>query len=145
MAQSLKNHTHHLDRKLRIRLQIYFLISLVFLGIFIYNIARGALRIDFGLIAMAAGVVIGAFTSRMFHTRWDKDAAKVVSRIDMYGIVILALYIAFEIFRGKIIGYVTHDFEVGTIGFALLAGIMFGRVLGTRGRIIEILKEQKII
>jgi hypothetical protein len=80
----------------------------------------------------------------MFHISWNHDAKKVVSRFDVYGVIILVLYIFFEIFREKIVGYFTHDIQVGTVGFALLAGIMFGRVLGTRGKIMKILKEQHV-
>lgn len=93
---------------------------------------------------MSVGIVIGVFTSRMFHTSWNKDAKKVVSRLDTYGIIILVLYFLFEISRERIVGFITHDFETGTIGFAILTGIMIGRVVGTRGRIIDVLKEQKI-
>lgn len=81
----------------------------------------------------------------MFHTSWNDDAKKIVSRLDMFGGGILILYILFEILREQIVGYFTHDVQVGTVGFAVLAGIMFGRVLGTRGKIIEILKEQNLL
>lgn len=81
----------------------------------------------------------------MFHTSWDKDAKKVVSRLDIFGGVVLGLYILFELFRERIVGYFTHDIQVSTAGFAVLAGIMIGRILGTRGKIIQILKEQKVL
>ncbi len=74
----------------------------------------------------------------------NKDAKKVVSRLDTFGIGILILYFLFEILRGNIVGFFTHDVQVATTGFAVLAGIMFGRVLGTRGKIIEVLEEQKV-
>lgn len=144
MPSTLRNHTHHLDKRLRFRLRIYFLISIILIGIFFFIIFRGALRIDLGIIGIAVGIVIGIFTSRMFHTSWDKNAKKVVSRLDVYGVIILILYIAFEISRERIVGFITHDFETGTIGFAVLTGIMFGRIIGTRGRIIDVLREQKI-
>ncbi|MDP3940772.1 MAG: hypothetical protein Q8Q49_00525 [bacterium] len=144
MPKSLRHHSHHIDKSLRRRLYLYFGISLILIGILIYNIARGALRIDYGAIGLLAGIGIGIITSRMFHTSWNKDAKKVISRFDTFGIGILVLYIVFELLRERIVGYFTHDVQVGTVGFAVLAGIMFGRVIGTRGKIVEILKEQKI-
>ena len=144
MPKSLQNHLHHLDKRLRFRLRLYFFIAVILIGIFIFNIVRGALRIDLGIAGLMIGVVLGIFTSRMFHTSWDKNAEKVVSRLDTFGICILIGYIAFELLRNKIVGYFTHDIQVETVGFAVLAGIMFGRVLGTRGKIIQILKEQKV-
>lgn len=141
---SLNKHYHHLDKRLQFRLRLYFLISLILLGVLIFNIARGALRFDYGLLGLAAGIVVGIVTSRMFHISWNKDTKKIVSRLDAFGIGVLILYIVFEVFREKIVGYFTHDFEVATVGFAVLAGSMFGRILGTRGKIIEILKEQRV-
>jgi hypothetical protein len=117
---------------------------LVLVGILIFNVIRGALRIDYGALGLIAGIGIGIISSRMFHISWNKDAEKVISRLDIYGIIILILYIAFELSREKVVGYFTHDVEVGTVGFAVLAGIMLGRVMGTRGKIIQVLKKQKI-
>lgn len=144
MRTSLKSHSHHIDKGLRRRLYLYFGVSVILIGVFVFNIFRGALRIDLGFVGLLIGIGLGVITSRMFHTSWNDDTKKVVSRLDAFGVVILILYILFEIFRERIVGYFTHDFQVGTVGFAILAGIMFGRVLGTRGRIIQILKEQKI-
>jgi hypothetical protein len=107
-------------------------------------VIRGELRLDLGIIALLIGILIGMVTSRMYHISWDKNAKKVISRLDIYGIIILILYVFLEIFRERIVGFVTHDFEVGTIGFAILAGIMFGRVLGTRGKIIKVLNDQRV-
>ena len=142
--ESLRDHSYHLDKRLRFRLRLYFLIAVILIGILVYNIARGALRLDYGVFGLGAGIGIGIISSRMFHTSWNKDAKKVVSRLDTFGIGILLLYIVFEISRERIVAYFTHDVQVGTVGFAVLAGIMFGRVIGTRGKIIEVLKKQKV-
>jgi hypothetical protein len=75
---------------------------------------------------------------------WNKNANRVVSQLDTLGIGILILYFLFEILRGTMVRFFTHDVQVATTGFALLAGIMYGRLLGTRGRIIQILEEQEI-
>lgn len=126
------------------QLRIYVLISIILISILIYNVARGALSLNYGLLGLFIGIGIGIITSRMFHISWNKDAQKVVSRLDTFGIVILILYILFEIFKEKLVGYITHDVQVATTGFAILAGNMFGRIIGTRGKIMHILKEQKV-
>jgi hypothetical protein len=142
--KSLRNHSYHLDKRMRFRLHLYFLISLILIGVLMFNVLRGTLRVDFGLLGLVAGIGIGIISSRMFHISWSKDAKKVVSRLDTLGIGILILYFLFEILRGTIVGFFTHDIQVATTGFAVLAGIMFGRAIGTRGRIIQILEEQEI-
>lgn len=142
--KSLRNHSHHLNKRLRFRLRLYFLISLVLIGILLYNILRGALRIDYGLFGLVTGVGIGIISSRMFRISWNKNAKKVVSQLDTFGIGILILYFLFEILRGTIVSFFTNGVQVSTVGFAVLAGIMFGRAMGTRGKIIEVLEEQRI-
>lgn len=142
--QTLREHMHHIDKRLRFRLRLYFIIAAVLIVIMLFNFARGALRFDFGIISLLIGIGIGILASRMYHISWNHDAQKVVSRLDMFGIGILVLYAVFELSREKIVGFFTHNLEVGAVGLALLAGIMFGRVIGTRGKILEVLKEQKV-
>jgi hypothetical protein len=140
----LGKHQHHIDKRLRFRLRLYFLIAFVLVAIFLFNIFRGQLVASYGILGMVAGIIVGIFSSRMYHISWNKDSEKVVGKLDLYGIIVLILYVLFEIFRDNIVTYITHGFEVGTIGFAVLAGIMIGRVMGTRGKITQVLKEQKV-
>lgn len=144
MPKSLRSHTHLLDKRLTFRLRLYFVIAVILLLLFAYNVVMGNLRFDLGLLALGIGILLGIIASRIFHTSWSHGGQKVVSRLDRYGAVILILYIIFSLLRQKIVGYVTHGFEVGSISFAILAGVMFGRVIGMRGKIIEVLKKQKV-
>lgn len=93
---------------------------------------------------MGIGVMFGVISSRMFRTSWDDQANQVISRMDKFGIAILIAYIVVEFNRTAIVRYVTHNVQVAPISFSILAGIMIGRFIGTRGRIINVLKEQKI-
>jgi hypothetical protein len=80
----------------------------------------------------------------MFHISWDKNAKKVVSRLDIFGGVVLAAYILFEIEREHFVSLFIHGPTVAAVSFTVLAGVMIGRVLGTRGRIRTILKDQRV-
>ncbi len=144
VKKHLKDHGKHIDKRLRFRIRIYLLISLILLGVLLFNVIRGALRIDYGLLGLMGGTGVGIIASRMFHTSWDSNAKKVISRIDTFGVGILLLYIVFEILREDIVKIFTGDVQVATTGFAVLAGLMLGQVIGMRGKIIEILKEQKV-
>lgn len=141
---SLKNATKHLNKRLRFMLRIYLIIAIILLGILAYNVIQGILRLDWGLAGLGLGILVGIFSSRMYHISWDRDARKIVNRLDLYGAFILILYITFEIFKGDFVGFLTHDVQVTSIGFAILAGDMLGRFIGTRGKILKVLKEQKV-
>ena len=141
----LRKHNQHIDKKLMFRLRLYVLISLVMLGIVLYEIFIKTLTLEFAIIGILIGLFIGVITARMRHLSWDHDAQKIVSRLDEVGIIILVLYIAFVIVRSKLIGYFVAAPMVGAVGFSITAGVMIGRVVGTRNAIMEILKEREII
>jgi uncharacterized protein (DUF697 family) len=146
VQKSLRKHIRHIDKKLRFRVRLYSLISLVMLGIVLYEILFiKILPLPFAILGIFIGLFLGIISARMFHLSWDKDAKKIVSRLDIVGILILVLYMAFVFVRGRLIGYFVAAPMVGAVGFAITAGMMIGRVIGTRNAIIEILKEREII
>lgn len=134
----------HVDKKLRNRLRLYLVISIALLAVVLYDIVVGIVPLLLAFIGMAIGGVVGILASRMYHLSWDHDGKKVVSRMDVFGIVILVLYIASALVRRQVIGYFVHGPAIGGVSFALVTGIMFGRVFGMRGRIIKVLKEQDV-
>src|ERR1035437_10144478 len=143
--RSLRNHVHHIDKKLKFRVRLYSLISLVMLGIVLYEIFIKILPLSFAMFGIFIGLFLGIISARMYHLSWSKDAKKIVSRLDTVGIIILVCYMAFVLVRSRLIGYFVAAPMVGAVGFSTTAGIMIGRVIGTRNAIIEILKEREII
>lgn len=141
----LRKHSHHIDKKLKFRLRLYALISLIMLGIVIYEIFIKILPTEFAAVGIFIGLFIGVITARMRHLSWDKDAKKIVSRLDVVGIIILVFYMGFVFLRSRLIGIFVQGPVVGAVGFSITAGVMFGRIVGTRNAIMEILREREII
>jgi hypothetical protein len=142
---SLRKHVRHIDKKLRFKVRLYSLISLVMLGIVLYEIFIKILPLYFAAFGIFIGLFLGIISARMYHLSWNHDAKKIVSRLDVIGIIILVFYMGFVIIRSRLIGYFVAAPMVGAVGFSTTAGIMIGRVIGTRNAIIEILKEREII
>jgi len=115
------------------------------LGIVLYEIFIKILPLEFAVAGIFVGLFIGIITARMRHLSWDKDAKQIVSGLDVVGVIILVLYMAFVLVRGRLIGYFVAAPMVGAVGFSITAGVMIGRVAGTRNAIMEILKEREII
>lgn len=137
-----RKHTKHLDKKLRFRLIIYFIISVILLGIVSFEVWTNRVSPMLAVIGLIIGLGIGFLTARMFLISWDKDAKKVIARLDILGGIILALYIMTAVMRTRIIGqYVQSSYVTGT-SLSVVAGIMIGRVFGTGHKIGKILKEQ---
>src|SRR4051812_15536827 len=145
MFEFKREHAKHLDKKLRFRLRIYFAISIILLAAVLFEIFTNRVSILLALFGLIIGTGIGTFVARMFLLSWDRDAKKVISRLDLVGGIILAIYILIAIFRSKIIGhYIQANYVTGT-SLSVVAGIMIGRVFGTGQKIVSILKEQEII
>ena len=127
-----------LHKKLISRLVMLTIISLVLLGIVVFNIIfRGADPFIAGVIAIV-GFILGVFLfSRMNVVNWNEaEEVMQLGKMDMLGYGTLVLYIAFEIGLRTFL----RDFYPISGTVFLLSGIfgtLFGRVVGT---IVEIHK-----
>ena len=138
---TLAHYQNHVERRLRNRLIMYAIISIVMVGLFIYHVVTDHVSLLYPLIALALGFFAGWAISRSRSVSWDAGAQKVVSRIDMYGFIILILYILSVSLREQIIAYFVNGSAILATTFAFAAGIMFGRVWGIHGRVIEVIGE----
>ncbi len=134
----------HIDRKLFNRLRIFFVIVMVLSGLMLYDILKGILGIELSLGGFILGLLPGFIASRMFFIYWHEENAKVVSRLDAIGIVILLLYVAFALSRKWILGHWLSGAALTAFTFSILAGIMLGRLLGMRLNIRKVLSDRGI-
>jgi hypothetical protein len=81
----------------------------------------------------------------MYKISWNKDEAKVVGRIDLYGIIVLVLFIVFELNRDHIASLFAGSETLGSISLVLITETLLGRIIGTAKRILQVLRDEKII
>jgi hypothetical protein len=139
-----KDFGQHIHPRLRRRIRIFITISAIMLAVMFWDIYKGMLGILFALVALVIGGIVGYLTSRIFHLSWDADGEKVVGRIDAIGWIVLGVYIAFEIARATFFEVVHTGYSPAAITFAFVSAALFARVLGLRGRILKVLKEEKV-
>ncbi len=130
--------------RLKRRIVLFLGISVIMTGISIFHIIRDGASILHTIVGIVIGLIIGLSVSRIFVISWDGKAGQVISKFDTVGIILLVMYIVFEIFRTKIVGYFVNRHSVFAVSFAILAGIMYGRFLGIRGKIRQIFEEEGI-
>ena len=135
----------HLHNRLRWQVVLYCLLGLVFLAISTYYTIQESFRLAFPLGGFLFGTIAGVIFSRIYRISWDHGAEQVIGRFDGLGFSLFIVYIIFEIFRNKIIALFVHGPAIIITSFALLSGIMAGRVIGIRGKVQDVLREQNII
>jgi hypothetical protein len=136
---------HHVHPSLRRRIRIFLVMGGVMLLIVLWDIFQGTMSVPLAAVGIVVGAFIGFFSSRIFHLSWDKEGEKVVGRIDALGWLVLAAYVIFEIVRATLFETVIHTgFTATAIAFAFIASALIFRVVGLRGRILRILKEEQV-
>jgi Kef-type K+ transport system membrane component KefB len=124
---------------------MYVMVSLAIIAISVLHVIQDRASLSLAIIGLIAGIGVGAIVSRMHKISWDKNVSQVISKLDAVGAVFLLAYVAFEIFRDRIVEYFVAGPSVVAVSFAVLAGIMIGRILGIRGKIWKVLKEEGIV
>lgn len=139
ILSGLKDKVH---RRLRIRLVVYLIISVLMLGVSILHIIRDGAGALIAMTGCIVGVLFGTVFSRIQKVSWDEKTSQVIAMFDGTGIILLVLYIFFEIFRNQIVARFVAGPSVIAVSSALFAGVMYGRVIGTTGKIREVFKAQ---
>ncbi|HVV15107.1 MAG TPA: hypothetical protein VHD55_01765 [Candidatus Paceibacterota bacterium] len=139
-----KDFRHHVHPTLQRRLRMFFIIGGITLAVVGWDIVQGAITVPVALASIAVGTVVGWFTSRIFHLSWNEDGQRVVGRIDKIGWFVLVAYIVFEVSRAVFFDVVHTGLDATAITFAFVSSALLSRMFGLRGRIVKILKEEKI-
>lgn len=145
IAETRRAVAPHLHRNLKIRLGIYLAVALLVGGFVIYNAYVDDIPGTYPAAGVGIGLIMGFIASRIHKIRWDGTASKAIVKMDAFGALILVLYFAFEVFRGKIVGQFVDEADVTVTSFSILAGIMYGRVLGIRGSVKRLLEEKDLV
>lgn len=142
MAAKKQTHTQnrhiarkHLHPKLRRSLRIYLVISVLVFILVCVDAFQDHANPLFVLLGLIVGISIGALFTRIYKISWDNKGGNVIQRMDIFGGVLIILYIAFDLSREHLVELFIHGGSVASVSLALLAGALFGRVLGS-GRVI---------
>jgi predicted Na+-dependent transporter len=139
MQPTLNN--ENVQKGLRVRLGIYITLAILLCAVLFYRILVSHLNLFFPIAGLVIGGIWGFYISRIYKIYWDEKAEKVIFRLDVYSIILLIVYIFFEIYREKIVDYFISGPAIALTSFTLLTGAIIGRVVGIRRKIKVTLKE----
>jgi len=135
---------HQVHPTLQKRLRIFLILGAIMILLIVSDVVRGLLPLWIAAVSLVIGSIIGFISSRIFHLSWDTDGERVVSRIDTIGWIVLAAYVLFEIARSLLVQHWLPA-EASAITFAFIGPALITRVLGLRGRIIKIIREERVL
>ncbi len=128
----------YLDKHLVTRLRGLIILSIVLIAAIIFEVVISGFNVLLAICNVLLGLFVGIFVSRMYHLSWDSETYHVVSNMDWIGAFIFAFYIIFIVGRSIIVGYWVHGTTYFGIVISITAGVMIGRLLGTRHSLIRI-------
>lgn len=141
-----KSFKHHVHPVLQNRIRLFLLMEGIMLTIVLWNILEGYISIPLALIGAAIGAVVGFFSSRMFHLSWSKNGKQIVGQIDRTGWIILVIYTLYGSIRLFLFESVIHtEYPILAITLVFVSSELIFRVLGLRGKILRILKEERVL
>ena len=129
------------SRKLRIRLGIFLLISIVIAAIIVRDVVIGDLAWWLAALGIIVGVAAGTPLGRLLTIKWHETEEHAFSEMDIAGGIGIALYIALEVSRNWLLGHWVSGVALSTLSLAFLAGALFGRYLGIRISVSRVLDE----
>src|SRR4051812_26713669 len=144
-SQKNKHARQFVERKLVIRLHIFFVILVLLLGIIIYEISNEYIPLSKAVSAFSIGILTGVVFSRRKKIFWEGETSMVIARMDRIGIILLVVYVAYVIFRHKWLAHWFYGHELTAFSYSLAAGAMAGRVFNIRRQIRRVLKHKNIL
>ncbi len=132
----------HVDTKILRRLKMFAVIIFIMTMVLIYDIITSHINILYVIIGLLIGAGVGIIIGRIFTIEWHVKDSKVISRLDLIGGIVLAVYIILSIFRHWIFAHWFKGAILSTFTVSFVEGVMFGRILSLRFFIKKILTEQ---
>ena len=135
---------HHM---LTIRVSLFAALTCVTGGVLFYDVITTRLTAELALIIALAGFLAGVYIfSRIQKARWDEKKEVIRSgRLDVLSVILIALYIGLRLVAQW---YLEHTYRhdahmISGITFALIFGLMLGRLTGVLVTIHKTHREKK--
>jgi hypothetical protein len=143
MQKTIKDYRENVSKRLMIRQGVFFVIVLILMVISIVNVFKEKIGVILAISGFLLAGAIGLALSRMFRIFWNEEQEKVVSKLDMFGTILLIGYICAEVGRKFIFQYWLSGAELNAFGLVILTGLLLGRFLGTTIQIRNVLRVSK--
>jgi hypothetical protein len=128
------------DKKIRNKVRFFVLMFILSLTLAINAVFTEIVPVKYPILAFLIGFGIGMILSRIQKVTWDKDGKRIIKEFDLISGILLFFLILLFIFKEKLVQEFVQFPKINSVIFALNAGIMLGRTISIRHKIIKILK-----
>ena len=112
---------------------MYGLICALLIGASVVSTVVQAVSPAWLVAGFGVGTAAGIALTRIHLPARDDETGIVTASMDAIGITLLISYLVFTLLRGRILGqWIDEASVISTVSLALTAGVMLGRVIGTR-------------
>ena len=133
------------QRKLIIRLRIFFFLFFILVDIVFYELSLHYISPLLAIGALLFGFLSGLLFVRRKKIYWEEETARVIGKMDQAGAVILVIYILFSVTRHWLLHRWMQGNQLTAFSVSFAAGAMGGRLISMRRQIVLVLKEKKIL
>ncbi|MDB4991915.1 MAG: hypothetical protein JWL75_160 [Parcubacteria group bacterium] len=134
----------YLHKRILWQLAVIFIAAVFLLIAVIRDAVVGDISVVPILIAMIVGLGVGYLSGRIFGLAWHAETSKVIMTMDKMSIILIVLYIIFRVFSAQILGDYYNGETLSALSFAVLDGLLIGRLVSMWRRIRVIWIEQGI-
>lgn len=142
MKEAIHMYKHKVHGRLLVRQIVFMLIIIGITIMSMVNIFNGRINPLLALFGFGLALGTGLLFSRTFNVIWHTEREKVVSQMDIMGILVLSIYIFIDVNRLFLFRHWIHGQALSDFSLILIGGLFCGRFLGTHLRIHKLVKEQ---
>lgn len=132
----------HVDKLLVFYLLISLVVAFAMCLIVISDILLGYLSWVLAISGFLFGGTVGYTLGRILTVTWNKRKRKAVMVMDIVGVIALITYATMRFGETWLLQQWLTGVALSALSLAILAGAFFGRILGLRKSINEIIEEK---
>lgn len=141
-SQIARKHVHN---RILFQFVIFVVLTAVFSTVVTIDMLHEQMNALWVIGSLCIGILAGIAVGRIFAVKWHEDTQKVILSLDKMSFLLIAAYVAFRYVSDQFLAHILHGQELTIITFALLGGIMIGRVISMGNSVVRVLKQQNIL
>ncbi|QHL86089.1 hypothetical protein GU926_00955 [Nibribacter ruber] len=132
----------HFQRKLLVRVFMFTCLSSLMLLLLSYHVYTHHIGWPLAMSGLVLGEIIGLLVGNLSTIEWHEESNRIIAPFDRISIITLLVYLLFTFSKKWVFGHWFHGQMLSAFTYAIIFGVMTGRLFYMRKKVFRILKEQ---